>query len=449
MSAPVSIWSASVARTGSKRGSQVPCTSAMGTPFSSGWADRGAVGVPAGLGNLLTRRPGRQWEPSTGSGRRSLTSVYAAYGRRRGRLGTERPGRGADTGPGRPRGRGVRGGADHRWRDPHRGPDARGLPPRRVLGGASVAGGVSVLPLARPCRPGRRVAPARGGLRPSSRRRPGRRALPGRRRDGRSTSAATRRPTRTSWARWSSGSTGSCRTCSGRCAASRGTRWPSPGSRWSGRRRSSARRGGSAPTRRGHSSPGAAAHSMEPLTAPLTSAFGLLLTALGHGAGWPVVEGGSAAITHRVWRTSCADWAASSTPTSGSRRWPSSRRHVPCCSTPRRAPSSRWPAAQLLASGRPALGPVPSRLGHLQGRLGPRRPGAVAGRRLPAHGDRPCLRHLRRGGAVGGGGPGRAARRAALRAGGPTRASSTRRGRRRGSTRCGATATCPTAHRST
>jgi phytoene dehydrogenase-like protein len=42
---------------------------------------------------------------------------------------------------------------------------------------------------------------------------------------------------------------------------------------------------------------GAAAHSMEPLTAPLTAAFGLLLTALGHGVGWPVVEGGSAAIT--------------------------------------------------------------------------------------------------------------------------------------------------------
>jgi phytoene dehydrogenase-like protein len=42
---------------------------------------------------------------------------------------------------------------------------------------------------------------------------------------------------------------------------------------------------------------GAAAHSMEPLTAPLTAAFGLLLTALGHRRGWPVVEGGSAAIT--------------------------------------------------------------------------------------------------------------------------------------------------------
>ena len=37
---------------------------------------------------------------------------------------------------------------------------------------------------------------------------------------------------------------------------------------------------------------------MEPLAAPLTSAFALLLTALGHGAGWPVVAGGSAAITH-------------------------------------------------------------------------------------------------------------------------------------------------------
>jgi phytoene dehydrogenase-like protein len=42
---------------------------------------------------------------------------------------------------------------------------------------------------------------------------------------------------------------------------------------------------------------GAAGHSMQELTAPLTSAFGLLLTALGHGVGWPVVEGGSAAIT--------------------------------------------------------------------------------------------------------------------------------------------------------
>jgi phytoene dehydrogenase-like protein len=42
---------------------------------------------------------------------------------------------------------------------------------------------------------------------------------------------------------------------------------------------------------------GAAAHSAEPLTAPLSAAFSLLLAALGHGVGWPVVEGGSAGIT--------------------------------------------------------------------------------------------------------------------------------------------------------
>ena len=45
---------------------------------------------------------------------------------------------------------------------------------------------------------------------------------------------------------------------------------------------------------------GAAAHSMQPLSAPLTSAFGLLLMVLGHGAGWPVVEGGSEAIGRGV-----------------------------------------------------------------------------------------------------------------------------------------------------
>jgi phytoene dehydrogenase-like protein len=41
---------------------------------------------------------------------------------------------------------------------------------------------------------------------------------------------------------------------------------------------------------------GVAAHAMLPLTAPLTSAFGLLLTMTAHSVGWPVVEGGSARI---------------------------------------------------------------------------------------------------------------------------------------------------------
>jgi phytoene dehydrogenase-like protein len=41
---------------------------------------------------------------------------------------------------------------------------------------------------------------------------------------------------------------------------------------------------------------GTAAHTMLPLTAPLTSAFGLLFLMTAHAVGWPVVAGGSAAI---------------------------------------------------------------------------------------------------------------------------------------------------------
>jgi phytoene dehydrogenase-like protein len=41
---------------------------------------------------------------------------------------------------------------------------------------------------------------------------------------------------------------------------------------------------------------GAAAHTMRPLTAPLTSAFGLLFLMIAHSVGWPLVEGGSARI---------------------------------------------------------------------------------------------------------------------------------------------------------
>ncbi len=41
---------------------------------------------------------------------------------------------------------------------------------------------------------------------------------------------------------------------------------------------------------------GVAAHSMLPLTAPLSAAYGLLLATMAHSVGWPVVEGGSARI---------------------------------------------------------------------------------------------------------------------------------------------------------
>jgi phytoene dehydrogenase-like protein len=42
---------------------------------------------------------------------------------------------------------------------------------------------------------------------------------------------------------------------------------------------------------------GAAAHAMMPLTAPPTGGVGLMLGALAHAVGWPVVAGGSAGIT--------------------------------------------------------------------------------------------------------------------------------------------------------
>ena len=45
---------------------------------------------------------------------------------------------------------------------------------------------------------------------------------------------------------------------------------------------------------------GAAAHSMLPLTAPLTGAFARLFTALAHVYGWPVVEGGSNAVVNAL-----------------------------------------------------------------------------------------------------------------------------------------------------
>jgi phytoene dehydrogenase-like protein len=42
---------------------------------------------------------------------------------------------------------------------------------------------------------------------------------------------------------------------------------------------------------------GMAAHGMRPLSAPATSAFAIVLLALGHACGWPVARGGSASLT--------------------------------------------------------------------------------------------------------------------------------------------------------
>jgi phytoene dehydrogenase-like protein len=47
---------------------------------------------------------------------------------------------------------------------------------------------------------------------------------------------------------------------------------------------------------------GVAAHAMLPLSAPLSGAYGLLLTTMAHAVGWPVVEGGSARIVDALVR---------------------------------------------------------------------------------------------------------------------------------------------------
>jgi phytoene dehydrogenase-like protein len=45
---------------------------------------------------------------------------------------------------------------------------------------------------------------------------------------------------------------------------------------------------------------GLGAHAIRPLTAPATGGYGLLLAMIAHRAGWPVAEGGSAAITRAM-----------------------------------------------------------------------------------------------------------------------------------------------------
>ena len=150
-----------------------------------------------------------------------------------------------------------------------------------VLGGASSAGGLTLLPLARPGRPRRRAAPARDRLRPPARRH---RAAALYRTSARRhpTSAVTPRPTGPG--RPAGGLAGPHRALRPVAHAQRAAR--SAGARPLRVRRDAVRAAHGAPLTTNAARAllaGTAAHSMEPLTAPLTSAFGLLLTALGLG----------------------------------------------------------------------------------------------------------------------------------------------------------------------
>ena len=163
---------------------------------------------------------------------------------------------------------------------------------------------------------------------------------------------------------------------------------------------------------------GAAAHSMEPLTSPLTSAFGLLLTAMGHGVGWPVVEGGSEAITSglaaEVRRLGGVVHTGRSVTS-----LPSSPRRVPVLLdvTPRQFVSLAGPSLSRRA-GRPwaRFRPGPGACKVDWALDGPVPWSAEACRRT---GERPRRRHLRGSGARRGRGPCGTARGPSLRTGGP------------------------------
>ena len=120
-----------------------------------------------------------------------------------------------------------------------------------------------------------------------------------------------------------------------------------------------------------------------------------------------------------------------------------------CCSTSRRASSLAIAGDALPRALPPGARALPLRARRVQARLRARRPGAVDGAGVPPRRHGAPRRHARGDRARGGRGRARPARRAAVRA---RRAAEPVRPdprARRAHTRCGPTATCPTARPST
>ena len=163
---------------------------------------------------------------------------------------------------------------------------------------------------------------------------------------------------------------------------------------------------------------GNAAHAMQPLENRGTAAFALMLQMLGHGVGWPVAVGGSAAITDAMASllrslggeietgapvTSLADVEGA--------------RAVLMDVTPRALLRIAGDALPRRYAG--ALRAVPLRPGRLQAGLRALGAGAVGGRGAAAGGHRARRRDAGRDLRVGGGGGARHPSPAALRAGRP------------------------------
>ena len=226
---------------------------------------------------------------------------------------------------------GVRGRGDARRRLPHRRADAARLPPRRLLDRAVAGRALAVLPRPRPrARSGYGCAGPRSRSRTRSTAAAPRAAYADLERTAPRRWARTARPGGRCSARWSRGADRAdarrrARRPAPRAAspaaagalraarpAARDDRWPGPGS---------------APTPPARCSPGLGAHSMRRLTAPLTSAFGLVLGVTAHAGGWPVVEGGSGRLVDAAGR---AGW-----PTLGVELVCDHPRDARCASCPR------------------------------------------------------------------------------------------------------------------
>ena len=141
---------------------------------------------------------------------------------------------------------------------------------------------------------------------------------------------------------------------------------------------------------------GVGAHSMS-LTAPLTSAFGTLLTMTAHAVGWPVVKGGSSAITD----AQVAELERlGGTIVTG--QWVGSLAELPP-STAVVLDTSPKTLVDIAGTSLPdryrrALRRFRYGAGRVQDRLGVVRPGPLERRGLPPGRDRAPRRHVRRSG---------------------------------------------------
>ena len=150
----------------------------------------------------------------------------------------------------------------------------------------------------------------------------------------------------------------------------------------------------SAASARARCSRAAPAHSVLPLTQPLTAALGLLFAITAHVEDWPVAQGGSHAITRALasYLKSLGGRDRDGPAHRAARRAAArARRAVRHLARPARADRGRRAARGLPPPARA----LPLRARRVQARLGARRADPVARSRLPRGVDRARRRHAR------------------------------------------------------